>query len=154
MLPVGLLLQNLKVSPFLRACWGRINQLLIVPAPVVLLKLAPTNELLAPACAGNTVPEGKNHVVVPTGALRLLMIQVGGGDVSKFSVYAVQTDGESPDSVVCAFASKKPGKLKIANVASSPRTKVKEYFAFILDLDDVLLFGISLSDPRIDFTLT
>ena len=82
------------------------------------------------------------------------MIQVGGGEVSKFSVYAVQTEGESPDSVVCALVSKKPGKLAIANVASSPRTKVKEYFAFILDLDDVLLFGISLSDPRIDFTLT
>lgn len=55
---LGLLVKNDIVSPFLKVLFGPSSQLLIVPVPVVLLKLTKTKDVGAPWCApvGNAVP--------------------------------------------------------------------------------------------------
>ena len=59
--------QNVIETPFSIGTTGVSNQLLMVFAPVVLLKLAPIYEFGAPVCDGNTVALPWNHPVVPTG---------------------------------------------------------------------------------------
>src|SRR5215203_2256982 len=73
--------QNLMTSPLLNVRLGVSSQLLIVLAPVELLKFAPIYAPAAPACAGKTAEFPWNQPVVPTGVLLFCVNQPEAGRV-------------------------------------------------------------------------
>ncbi len=69
--------QKLYWAPFRIGTVGVSNQLLIVPVPAVLLKLAPMYEFGAPLCDGNTVGLPWKWFVTPKGSLLFCLNQPG-----------------------------------------------------------------------------
>ena len=97
--------QKRNCEPAPNCTTGVINQLLIVPAPEVLLKFAPIYESAAPACALKTAGFPWNQFAEPAGALALVHVQpVGHGGVpgttSKDSdIVAFGANGETATGV-------------------------------------------------------